>query len=137
MLTVVKSTACCAALWACSVAGAGEAAAATTVRLPLGQSFTALEVSSTGQAWVTSKRRALGRGAWAIVDGAGRPAWHSMTAADFDFRGQLEPLPDGGMWIMRDTGSVLRVGADGATFEVPPGDTWDEPRTELARFRVG
>ena len=67
---VARSTACCAALWACSLVApsVGEAAAATTSRLPLGQSFTALEVSSTGQAWATM-RRTDARGAWAVVDG--------------------------------------------------------------------
>ena len=132
---VARSTACCAALSVCSAAalllGAGHAAAATTTRLPLGQSFTALEVSSTGQAWVTSARRGLGRGAWAVVDGTGRLSWHPMTAADYAFRGQLEPRPDGGMWILRDAGTVLRAGADGATAEFSIGDTWRRPAHDL------
>jgi hypothetical protein len=77
----VRSTACCAALWACSVAAlAGEATAATTSRLALGQSFTDLEVSSTGQAWLTARRGDY-RGAWTMLDGA--PRWR--TDADGNY----------------------------------------------------
>ena len=38
-----------------------------------------------------------------------------MTAADYEFRGQLERRADGGMWILRDGSTVLRAAPDGTT----------------------
>jgi len=99
------------ALLAC----AGEAAASTTARVPLGQWFSGLDVSSTGQAWVTARRPS--GGAWGIVNGSGRPVWRSVTARD---GGLLAARPDGGMWIVSDASMVLRVAPDGTLARFGP-----------------
>src|SRR4051794_2798757 len=106
-----------------AVALATPAQAATTARLPLAQRFRALALSTTGATWVTASR-GFQRGAWGAVDAAGRPQWHAVRAPR-GFLGLLAPRPDGGMWVVVDDRSALRVGADGSvarfSFRAPPG----------------
>ena len=86
----------------------------------LGQSYTDLEVSSTGQAWLTA-RISDHSGAWTVLDGA--PRWHRLDSTESRFRGPLAPRPDGGMWILQDDQVVVRVNPDASSRTMPWGAT--------------
>src|SRR3954470_24972341 len=91
---------------------AALALAATSVQLPLEERFTALSVSTTGQAWVTAAHGSAG-GTWGIVDAGGQPQWHDVSS--HAFLGLLAPRPDGGMWVVIDDRTVLRAEPDGTS----------------------
>ena len=84
--------------------------------LPLGENYSALELSKTGVPWVT-ERIGPSHGGWGMVGGP----LHTLRVTD-QWEGSLVPRPDGGMWVVADDRTVLRVGPDGsaATFHISP-----------------
>ena len=83
--------------------------------LPIGENCSGFELSKTGMPWVT-ERLGPGRGAWGMVGGP-----LHVVKVSHPWQGLLVARPDGGMWVVADERTVVRVGPDGAatTFHVP------------------
>src|SRR3954454_11731699 len=84
---------------------------ATSPQLPIDQHFTGLSMSTAGVPWVT-EGRGRGHGAYGAVGADGQPVWHPVDGVR-QWDGRLVARPDGGMWLLADERTLLRIAPDG------------------------